>query len=428
MAAAAPAIVRSLESPSSASPAAGLDWLLAPLAGTEFLDSHWERQPLRLARGNADYFASLLPEGELEFVVTAASQTQGAIEVFNAGARYAGGRHGADAAEALAAGYSVRIDGVQRFSARIAVLARALRQRFSFPVSVNAYLTPPGAQTLSRHFDTHDVFVLQVSGRKRWRVYDSPLASPLEHVPTLHCEREKRDGVERARRQRGHDTGAGRGLLEEFVLEQGDTFYLPRGWFHEAQAEPNAASWHLTVGIHPVTYLELLTVALGQAALRLDGLRCGLRPGFATHARSDAKTVAFAAELARSLPGVLDLEAAERELADAFCRSEGAPPWLGAEGAPASALGVRMETSVRLRPLGACRVRAAAGGERVAMAFDRIELEMPAAFEPALRRIATGAAVEARTLPGEISDSERLALVHKLIEDGLLVTAGPHAR
>ncbi|MGH9478816.1 MAG: hypothetical protein ACRD1A_06270, partial [Terriglobales bacterium] len=66
--------------------------------------------------------------------------------------------------------------------------------------------------------------------------------------------------------------------------------------------------------------------------------------------------------------------------------------------------------------------------ERVAMAFDRIELEMPAAFEPALRRIATGADVEARTLPGEISDSERLALVHKLIEDGLLVTAGPHAR
>ncbi len=47
--------------------------------------------------------------------------------------------------------------------------ARRLRPRpgprADQPLQINAYLTPPGSQGFATHYDTHDVFVLQVDGR-----------------------------------------------------------------------------------------------------------------------------------------------------------------------------------------------------------------------------------------------------------------------
>ena len=48
------------------------------------------------------------------------------------------------------------------------------------PVQANAYATPAGAQGFAVHHDTHDVFVLQVAGEKRWLVYEPALELPLK--------------------------------------------------------------------------------------------------------------------------------------------------------------------------------------------------------------------------------------------------------
>ena len=40
-------------------------------------------------------------------------------------------------------------------------------------------MTPPQNQGFSAHYDTHDVFVLQVAGSKRWVVHPPVLADPL---------------------------------------------------------------------------------------------------------------------------------------------------------------------------------------------------------------------------------------------------------
>ena len=44
----------------------------------------------------------------------------------------------------------------------------------------NIYLTPPDAQGFAARWDTHDVFVLQVAGRKQWTVYDAKVTLPLK--------------------------------------------------------------------------------------------------------------------------------------------------------------------------------------------------------------------------------------------------------
>ena len=57
-----------------------------------------------------------------------------------------------------------------------AELSTNLALELDHPVQINAYLTPPAEQGLDIHFDFHDVIVVQLAGRKRWRVW-RPLAA-----------------------------------------------------------------------------------------------------------------------------------------------------------------------------------------------------------------------------------------------------------
>ena len=83
-------------------------------------------------------------------------------------------------------------------------------------MQTNAYLTPRRSQGLPVHHDTHDVFVLQVAGRKRWLVYEPAVRLPLRDRPVPA------------------GLGAPGVAVLDLVLEAGDTLYLPHGWLHEA--------------------------------------------------------------------------------------------------------------------------------------------------------------------------------------------------
>ena len=115
-------------------------------------------------------------------------------------------------------------------------------------MQANAYCTPAGAQGFAVHHDTHDVLVLQVSGRKRWRIY-----APVAELP-LKDQRWSAD-----------DAAAVGAPLHDITLRAGDTLFVPRGWPHEAISD-DAASLHVTVGLHPPTRLDALRAALGECA------------------------------------------------------------------------------------------------------------------------------------------------------------------
>jgi hypothetical protein len=142
-----------------------------------------------------------------------------------------------------------------------ALFCRGLEKRLGCPVQANSYYTPARAQGFDVHHDTHDVLVLQVAGSKRWRVYEPVLEAPLKDqkfTPGMRC----RVGEP----------------VDDFVLEAGDTLYLPRGWPHEAFTS-ESESLHITVGLHPPTRLDALRAALSECAedpefrLPLDGGR-----------------------------------------------------------------------------------------------------------------------------------------------------------
>ena len=96
------------------------------------------------------------------------------------------------------------------------------------------------------HHDTHDVFVLQIAGEKRWLVYEPVLELPLKD-------------------QRYSESLGGPGeIVHDVVLRAGDTLYLPRGWLHQAVTS-ETDSLHLTVGVNVYTWIDALKAALHAA-------------------------------------------------------------------------------------------------------------------------------------------------------------------
>ena len=150
-------------------------------------------------------------------------------------------------AEEFARGATLVLQALHLYWPAAALYCRELEKWLGCPVQANAYQTPAAARGFAVHHDTHDVFVLQVAGRKRWRVYEPVLELPLSG--------------QRWSPQLG-DPGE---AIRDFTLEAGDTLYLPRGWPHEATTSQDE-SLHLTIGMHPPTRLDALRAALQSSA------------------------------------------------------------------------------------------------------------------------------------------------------------------
>src|ERR1051326_3324289 len=168
---------------STTNPVRDIRWLISPMEYSTFLETYWTKTPARIARGDPSFYRSLLSEADLEYALFSANKEPGSVKILNSRQPFQNADMYGDVRIAYRAGCSIRIDGIQRFSHTLILLARAIEQELSCPIGINMYLTPGklGAKALPRHYDTHDVFVLQVHGKKRWRIYAPPVPFPLEY-------------------------------------------------------------------------------------------------------------------------------------------------------------------------------------------------------------------------------------------------------
>ena len=394
-------------------------WLLSPISEEQFVSQHWATKPLRIHRGIGSYYSQLLPELELEMVLFAASQTRGGVELLSEEDMGQACRSHGQALEGFRQGRSLRIDAIQRFSHSIMMLVRNLEEIIHCPINVNMYLTPgAGKKALKRHYDTHDVFVLQIHGDKVWRLYDPPFPSPLEFVPP-----QRHESMRQMKQSRlNHDLSARDSciLTDEFCLKAGDCLYLPRGFWHEAESKPGEVSCHLTVGIQPTTYLDVLSVALSQVALSDVRLREPLPFGFASESNAGQMVTARIAQVVADLPAKLDTEAALEKVAAHSLRAHktGFHNNLlgGFESPDANSLDV--ESKVYMRDGMSCTVDEYTSPMR--MRFGSQIFEITPAYEEACRFISNTRGFTVSELPGGLGLPEKFALVQQLISEGLL--------
>lgn len=251
---------------------APLGAILAPVTTDEFLREHYEQKPLISTRGGSDRFASLLSVQALDEFLASADLHEGMLSLAKGGSpvapeAYVGGDGRVSpvaVAREYGGGATIVLPQLHASMYRLGQFCRALEQLFSCQVTTNIYLTPSGHQGFPPHYDNHDVMVLQVSGRKKWRLYETAVDTPYRG------ERFEQSGFE------------AKEISNEFTLEPGDFLYLPRGVMHDAENVGDEPSLHITVGFFTKKWADLMLEAISELAISQPAFRRSLPPGFAT--------------------------------------------------------------------------------------------------------------------------------------------------
>jgi hypothetical protein len=268
-----------------------------------------------------------------------------------------------------------------------ALYCRELETTLLCPAQANAYSTPACAQGFGVHHDTHDVLVLQVAGRKRWRLYEPLLELPLK---TQRWSDELGDPGE---------------PVDDVTLEAGDTLYLPRGWPHEAVAA-DAHSLHITVGLHPQTRIDALRDALSECAGEVEFRRALDADGM------------LPPELLERLAARLRPEAVVRRARRRFVDSRRAI--LGGQIVQLRAVdAIELSTPLQRRPTVISDLDTTGTG--VTLRFEGKEMRFPPQAGAAVAFAhAAGDPFSAAELPGTLDEAGRLVLVKRLVREGFL--------
>jgi ribosomal protein L16 Arg81 hydroxylase len=390
-------------------------------ATADFAARYWGRAPLltRAAELERD-FADLLSVAAVDELVSRRGLRTPVVRMAKDGsvlpsARFTrGGGAGASIADqvaddkvlaALADGATLVLQALHRNWPSLVEFGSRLAAELGHPVQINAYITPAQNQGFAAHYDVHDVFVLQIAGRKQWRIH-----APVVEAPLDNQNWEKHRAAVAAR--------AAEAALIDTVLEPGDALYLPRGTIHSAAAL-GETSIHLTVGVHPVSRYQLVRHLL-ELAQDDPALRGSLPMGVDL-----ADPAVLAGELAETVAALharLDAIPASdvaRRVGDGLRERTRAEPI-----APLAQLGaadaLTLDTALRLRA--GLRARLHTTGADAQLVLLDKTITLPTSAADALKAVLAGEPVTARELPG-LDPDEQLVLARRLLREGVLVLA-----
>lgn len=123
-------------------------------------------------------------------------------------------------------------------------IAKQIAQFAQAQTVVSGYLAFGSSSSYRNHWDTRDVFAVQLIGKKHWTIstpnFDMPLymqqAKDMPHITPSKT------------------------VDMEVILEAGDILYIPRGWWHNPMPM-NCETFHLAIGTFPpngYNYMEWL--------------------------------------------------------------------------------------------------------------------------------------------------------------------------
>ena len=365
-----------------------------------FLATSWGRRPTFHESDDPAGFADLLTLDEVDRILSTTSLRTPSFRLVKAGehipesAYTRSGTTGSKPVSGMADparvfglfedGATIVLQGLHRYHEPVTRFCRDLEVELGHPCQVNAYITPPGAQGLELHDDPHDVFVLQAFGRKSWEVHAAP--GEPEREPT------------------------------RAEIGPGDCIYMPTGTPHAASTQ-RSLSGHLTIGVHVVSWREVIRDAL-KVVEADPAFGEAVPAGWPSDPDRFARELRERLERAASALSGVDAGSIVDARLERFLTTR--LPLLRGGLVDQDALGeITEDTRFERRP-GSILVLRTRPDRLVAILGDR-RLEMPAWIELAMRRIEDASSFRLGELADVLPDPDsRVVLARRLVREGLL--------
>ena len=214
-----------------------MQWLIAPHSVDTFVQKNWEKRPLIVRRQKPDYYKNLLC---CTFIHRALAKYQvffgKDIEIISSNTHAPIEQSAARAIpqtvwQFFERGDSVRILKPAKFFSNVWRLSSVLTEFFNCFVNTSANLMPKSSQSGDPHFNLYSSFILQLEGKKRWKIYrpQSNMQLPVSADEKHFSESE-----------------LGASLLDS-TLQPGDILYIPRGFIYKSETFEDTHSLDITL-------------------------------------------------------------------------------------------------------------------------------------------------------------------------------------
>ena len=378
--------------------------LIEPLGVNEFLRDYYEKKPLLSPDNKCRNFGDLISLEKLDHLLATSELPPASIDMarskppiskanftFKSGNidRGAVVRHYQSGATIIFPQINLAIDELANF-------CRNLEFELSCKVQTNVYLTPRNSQGFKTHYDDHDVFIMQIHGKKNWNLYQQAVEKPFRGEPFDSSE---------------HEAGK---LNLNFTMEPGDCLYIPRGYMHDATNVGSEPSLHITVGLLVKKWADLMLEVLSEVALNNSKFRESLPVGFAkkdfdmSNARTDFR------KLVETFANEADFDNVFNMFKQEYYRTR-KPNLKGA--LMQSSVGIETGTSYRLRENFQFAIKSE--GEQTVVSCAGGDLKFSASSEAGLRFILEGNSFDTDHF-SDLPNDEGKEIIEKLIAFGVI--------
>ncbi len=387
--------------------AAGMDRLAAlldPIGIAEFFTRYRDREHVVVQRGEPKRYADLVDLAGVESFIFETNPRSSDLQVLHEGpVDRSGYVYPSGLVDALALsrlyedGHSIVVPQAHLHLAPLGYLIRGLEDELGCRAQANLYLSPPGAAAFAPHYDTHDVLVLQAHGEKEWTLFQGPAPVP-------------------STRRFDPDVDECGDAVETFTLAAGDVCYVPRGLMHRAAAT-TGASLHVTVGLHWVTVVDVLTAVLERARAERHDLHRALPPGWWHDPADRATALAAAGDSLGVLAEDELLDGALDTLRTDLVRSR--QPLVPGQLDQLRRLDL-IDQHTQVAPRDPMVYDLRESDDQVVLSCFGSEIAFPTSTLPALTQLLAAGrdGVAVGDLRGDLDGEERLVLVRRLVREG----------
>ena len=381
--------------------------LIAPFSVEEFFQHYYEKNYLHLSRNSPTYYDAILNADDIDLFFQNKALPNSYLRVVNNGDELPTWRWSqcnssmADNDKLFVLfnqGNTLIINSGDRSIIKLINYCADLERELQIRLQFNLYITPVNAKGFAPHYDDHDVLILQTTGTKRWRLYHSPIELPSAKQP-------------HAKRKDKHELGD---PSFEVELKPGDLLYIPRGLIHDA-ITTDAASVHITLGLHPNYWFELLREVANLAEDKAEFRRAVPNVLMSEQYRQEFKTE-FCQRL-QSLIDTLDVDELLSRKSEQYLSNKRSEDQN------------RFKDSIRLHQLNLNSIlskreniifRVDRDDDNIYVKFYGKKLEFPLFTAPSINALLQPEAFAVRDIGGLITAEGRIDLATKFIQEGFL--------